>query len=374
MSDLIDRAQFERLSAIIEDSFGIADENGKVLFSVPDNLWPEGRIEGTLPKNREEHFFCQAGFCFYSCDLDGRLFYLFKREDTDHTCSLRVLRLIACLLEEHRLSKNNPAAFFRTLLTEGAEAVSPTELKQYENEKISGYTVIAVKASGPEDSGDEDLILQLLQNMFPEEQGYFTVPIDGGRFAIVCPVSGESDMADIRSMAELICDTLTSEIMVTSCVSLGSVCDKPEGMQAAYKNALEAAEIGTTFEMDQRCYVYGDLGIYRLIYQLDTKTCLQFLKETLGSDFFRDRSGPELLTTLRVFLDNNMNISEASRALYIHRNTLLYRMEKFNKLTGLDASRFDGAVKIRMACLVIKFLEKKAPEDLLGYIALYRKK
>ena len=94
----------------------------------------------------------------------------------------------------------------------------------------------------------------------------------------------------------------------------------------------------------------------------------------MGSDFFRDKSGPELLTTLRAFLDNNMNISEASRALYIHRNTLLYRMEKFHKLTGLDAARFDDGVCIRMACMVIKFLEKKAPEELLSYIAFYRKK
>lgn len=175
-------------------------------------------------------------------------------------------------------------------------------------------------------------------------------------------------------MAELIHDTLISEIMISACVSVGTVSGSLGEINTAYADALKAAEIGTVFEMPQRCYSYGNLGIYRLIYELDAETCLQFLKETLGNDFFRDKSGPELLTTLRAFLDNNMNISEASRALYIHRNTLLYRMEKFNKLTGLDASRFDDGVRIRMVCMVIKFLEKKAPEELLSYIAFYRKK
>ena len=374
MSNLIDRAQFDRLAAIIDDSFGLADESGKVLFSVPEKLWEEGRIPFVNEEEQEERFFRREGFGFYRCRFDGHPIYIFKHEDTDLTCTLRILRLIAYSLEEHENGKKSPVGFFRDLLISGEKGVSPAELKEYENEKLLGYTAVSVNANIQEETGDSELINELLPNIFPVEQGYFTVPMGGGQFAVICPVGSASDLEAIQSMAELIHDTLISEIMITACVSIGTVSSALGGINTSYADALKAAEIGTTFEMNQRCYSYDNLGIYRLIYQLDTVTCIQFLKETLGSDFFRDKSGPELLKTLRAFLDNNMNISEASRALYIHRNTLLYRMEKFNKLTGLDASRFDDGVRIRMACMVIKFLEKKAPEELLSYIAFYRKK
>ena len=374
LSNVIDKAQFDRLAAILDDSFGIADENGNVLFSVPEKLWPDGLVNLADSAEQEESFFRREGFCFYPCTSCGRKIYIFKRADTDITCTLRILRLIAYAIEEHEHVNKSPVGFFRELLISGKNGVNSAKLKEYEDEKVFGYTAVSVTANIQEETGDSELIGELLQNIFPGEQGYFTVPMGGGKFAVICPVGSEPDMEEIQSMAELIHDTLISELMISAYVSIGTVSGTLGEINTAYANALKAAEIGTVFEMPQRCYSYGKLGIYRLIYELDADTCLQFLKETLGSDFFRDKSGPELLTTLRAFLDNNMNISEASRALYIHRNTLLYRMEKFHKLTGLDASRFDDGVRIRMACMVIKFLEKKAPEELLSYIAFYRKK
>ena len=374
MSTYIDKEQFNRLAAIIDDPFGIADENGRVVFSVPEKLWEDGLINFDNLKEQEESFFRKDGFCFYPCISSGHKIYIFKREDTDMICTLRILRLIAYCIEEHEHTNERPEKFFRELLISGKSDISSVRLKEYEDKKLLGYTVVSVMANIQDETGDSELINELLQNIFPEEQGYFTVQMGGGKFAVICPVGNESDMDSIKSMSELIHDTLLSEIMISVCVSIGTLSTSLGEINQSYADALKAAEIGTMFEMPQRCYSYGNLGIYRLVYELDTATCIQFLKETLGSEFFRDKSGPELLTTLRAFLDNNMNISEASRALYIPRNTLLYRMEKFNKLTGLDAARFDDGVRIRMACLVIKFLEKKAPEELLSYIAFYRKK
>lgn len=374
MSGSIEKAQFDRLAAIIDDSFGIADENGKVIFSVPDKLWEDRQIHFIHAVEVEESFFQQEGFCFYRCRAAGNTVYLFKRTDTDLRCSLSILRLVAYSIEEQDSARKSPVRFFRELLTEGEQGVSPVELKKYEDPKVFGYAAVSVTANILTNTGDADLIHELLQNLFPLEQGCFTVPMGDGKFAIICPVNKESDMEEIKATAALIHDTLISEIMISACVSVGTIKNKLSEIHDSYAEALKAAEIGVLFEMPQRCFSYNNLGIYRLVYELDTATCLQFLKETLGSDFFRDKSGPELLKTLRAFLDSNMNISEASRALYIHRNTLLYRMEKFNKLTGLDASLFDDGVRIRMACIVIKFLEKTAPEELLSYIAFYRKK
>ena len=195
-----------------------------------------------------------------------------------------------------------------------------------------------------------------------------------GKYAVICPVQSEEMISEIKAVASLIYETAVAEIMITVRVSMGTVKSKLSELNQSYEEALKAAEIGTLFELPGNCYSYNELGIHRLIFEMQPATCIQFLKETLGSEFFRDKNGPELLSSLRAFLDNNMNISEASKALYIHRNTLLYRMDKFKKLTGLDAANFDDGVRIRIALMVIKYLEKTAPEDLLGYIAFYRKK
>ena len=89
--------------------------------------------------------------------------------------------------------------------------------------------------------------------------------------------------------------------------------------------------------------------------------CLRYITETFGEGFIKDRSAKELLNTVKVYLENNLNISEASRVLYIHRNTLMYRLEKFNKMTGLDCSKFDVGMRIGIALLILQYIENKEP-------------
>lgn len=374
MSNNISKAQFNRLAAIVNDSFGIADEDGRVMFSVPERLWENGQLDLTESDFMEENIFTKDGFCFYRCRPKESVIYIFKRTDTDVTCTVRMLRLMAYALEVAEDHGKNPIVFYRNLLTSGPSGVSTAEIKDYEVPRLMGYLALSVSSDIKEGAGEEDLIKELLLNLFPSDQGYFTVPMSTGKFAVVCPVQSEEMISEIKSVAGLIYDTAVAEIMITVRVAIGTVKSKLSELNQSYEEALKAAEIGTLFELPHSCYSYNELGIHRLVFEMKPATCIQFLRETLGSEFFRDKNGPELLSSLRAFLDNNMNISEASKALYIHRNTLLYRMDKFKKLTGLDAANFEDGVRIRIALMVIKYLEKTAPEDLLGYIAFYRKK
>ncbi len=374
MSRNISKAQFNKLAAIINESFGIADEDGRVIFSVPDRIWEDNQIDFTGSDTMDENIFSKDGFYFYRCRPKDSIIYIFKRTDTDASCTIRILRLIAYALEVSETHGKDPVVFYRNLLTAGQAGVSAAEIKEYETPKLMGYIALAVACDTKEDSGEEELVKELLLNLFPSDSGCFTVPMNTGKFAVVCPVHSEEDISEIKSIAELINDTAATEIMVTVKVSMGTVKSKLYELNLSYEEALKAAEIGTLFELPHSCYCYDELGIHRLIFEMQPATCIQFLKETLGSEFFRDRNGPELLSTMRAFLDNNMNISEASKALYIHRNTLRYRMDNFKELTGLDAANFEDGMRVKIALMVIKYLEKTAPEDLLGYIALYRKK
>lgn len=372
MKTSISKVQFDKLAAIINDSFGIADESGKVLYSVPEKLWEDGQIDFTC--EAEENFFSKDGFCFYRCRPKENILYIFKRRDTDVTCTERVLRLVAYTLSVAETEGKDPTTFYRKLLTSGQQGVSPTEIKEYEISKVLGYVALAVSFEVREDTGDGELVKELLINVFSGDRGYFTIEMTPGKFAVICPVKSEEEVSDIKSTAELVNDTATTEIMISLKVSCGTLKNRLSELNESYEEALKAAEIGTLFELSSGCYCYDDLGVHRLIYEMKTDTCIQFLKETLGNDFFRDKNGPELLSSLKVFLNKNMNISEASKALYIHRNTLLYRMDKFKKLSGLDVTDFEDGVKVRIALMIIKFLEKTAPEELLKYIAFYRKK
>ena len=126
----------------------------------------------------------------------------------------------------------------------------------------------------------------------------------------------------------------------------------------SFKDAQVALEVGKVFDTEKTTINYESLGIARLIYQLPTTLCEMFLSEVFrrGSLESLDR---ETLMTIQAFFDNNLNVSETSRKLFVHRNTLVYRLEKIKKLTGLDLREFDHAITFKVALMVKKYVISK---------------
>ena len=126
----------------------------------------------------------------------------------------------------------------------------------------------------------------------------------------------------------------------------------------AYKEAQVAIEVGKVFDTEKNIISYENLGIGRLIYQLPTTLCEMFLQEVFkkGSIESLDR---ETLMTVLCFFENNLNVSETSRKLFVHRNTLVYRLEKIRKITGLDLREFEHAITFKVALMVRKYLTSK---------------
>ena len=143
--------------------------------------------------------------------------------------------------------------------------------------------------------------------------------------------------------------------MINICVGIGSTAATLRDVAASYREAQVALEIGRVFDAEKEILNYESLGIGRLIYQLPVKLCQMFLDEVFKKDSI-DKLDSETLMTIQKFFDNSLNISETSRQLFIHRNTLVYRLDKIQKLTGLDLREFDDAIIFKVAMMVKKYL------------------
>ncbi|MEG0109287.1 MAG: helix-turn-helix domain-containing protein, partial [Lachnospiraceae bacterium] len=160
---------------------------------------------------------------------------------------------------------------------------------------------------------------------------------------------------EILHIAHTIKDTLSAEAMVHVRVAYGSIVEELGHICQSYREAGMALEIGHIFYAQRNVLDYEKLGIGRLIYQLPVSLCDMFLGEVLkgkASDQFEE----ETLVTVYKFFENNLNISETARQLYIHRNTLLYKLEKIQKKTGLDVRVFEDAMIFKIALMVASYM------------------
>lgn len=198
-------------------------------------------------------------------------------------------------------------------------------------------------------------VYDVIQNLFPDKQKDFIINISDNEIALVKEVKKNADPADFEKLARSIVDTLSSEFYTHCLVGIGTVVDGIRDLARSFKESQVALEVGKVFDTEKVIVSYENLGIARLIYQLPTTLCETFLREVFkrGSIESLDQ---ETLFTIQKFFENNLNVSETSRKLFVHRNTLVYRLEKIKKLTGLDLREFEDAIVFKIALMVKKYL------------------
>ncbi len=204
-------------------------------------------------------------------------------------------------------------------------------------------------------SQNEVSALDIIQNLFPDKNKDFVFNITESDIVLVKEVRAGIDTNDLKKLARSISDTLSSEFYTRVNVGIGTVVEGIKDLAASFKGAQIALEVGKVFDTDKVIVSYDNLGIARLIYHLPTTLCDTFLREVFkkGSIESLDQ---ETLFTIHKFFENNLNVSETSRKLFVHRNTLVYRLEKIKKLTGLDLREFDHAIVFKIALMVKKYL------------------
>ena len=207
--------------------------------------------------------------------------------------------------------------------------------------------------------GKTDMMpFEMLQNMFPDKSKDYVISVGEHDIVLVKDVKPGMETKDVEKIATNIADTLSAEFYTKVAIGISTTVENIKDLARAYKEAQVALEVGKVFETEKNIISYENLGIGRLIYQLPTTLCEMFLQEVFkkGSLESLDR---ETLMTIQCFFENNLNVSETSRKLFVHRNTLVYRLEKIRKLTGLDLREFEHAITFKVALMVKKYLNSK---------------
>ena len=198
--------------------------------------------------------------------------------------------------------------------------------------------------------------MELLKSLFSSQNGDYITAVDERNIILIKALSKTDDAESIAQTADMIVDMMNSEAMMNVRVGYGTVVGELREVSKSYKEAKMAMDVGKIFYAEKNVITYDRLGIGRLIYQLPVNLCKIFIEEIFG-DSVPYEIDDETLTTINKFFENSLNVSETSRQLFIHRNTLVYRIEKLQKSTGLDIRVFDDALTFKIALMVVNYMK-----------------
>jgi len=274
--------------------------------------------------------------------------------------ALLVGKLVAAQLKnliiayKERIDRNS---FFQNLLLDNLLLVDmynkAKKLHINSNEK---RCVLVIEPFGKRD----DNLMEVVKELFYSQNGDYVTAVDEEHIVII--KSLENEKADnIEETAKMVVDMASAEAMQSVRIAYGNVVDDIRGVSKSYKEAMLSLDVGKIFYIEKAIIAYNSLGIGRLIYQLPINLCQLYVKEIFGEEI-PEEIDDDMLNTVNKFFENNLNVSETSRQLCMHRNTLLYRIEKVQKATGLDIRVFDDALALKIALMVvnyIRFIENK---------------
>lgn len=281
---------------------------------------------------------------------------VFVDGEDDYARTICVLAYISiCEAKAYYEESHDNATFLKNIITNnilpGDIYIRAKELHFASDVTRVVYLVRQVAATDP-------AAYEVLQNMFPDKQNDFVISVSETDIAIIKRVVTASDERNPGKLASVIEEKLEEELGVRTVIGIGTPARHVRELADRYKEAQVAIDVGKVFYSEMSIIHYENLGIGRLIYQLPTTLCEMFLSEIFKKNPI-EALDHETLYTINKFFENNLNVSETSRKLFVHRNTLVYRLEKIKKLTGLDLREFDHAIVFKVALMVKKYLDSQ---------------
>lgn len=210
--------------------------------------------------------------------------------------------------------------------------------------------------------GNDGIVKEILGEMFSAHAGDYITAVDESNVILIKSLDKYTGAEDLKAVADTIVSMMNAEAMINVRASFGNIVQELKDVSKSYKEAKMAMDVGKIFYAERSVAAYSELGIGRLIYQLPVNLCRMFIREIFGEQI-PDELDEETLTTIQKFFENNLNVSETSRQLFVHRNTLVYRIEKFQKSTGLDLRCFDDAMTFKIALMVVNYLKYLEQRD-----------
>ena len=359
MSNSVFQSVIIQLKEISDRTFGVMDTEGCVVsctdMSLLGERWPDAALkvssasDGMLTYNQK----CFKAIVGSSNYFEYAVFCSGDDQAARDFCAMAYIALNNA--KTYYEEKHDRGTFVKNIIMDN---ILPGDIyiraKELHFATDAPRAVFLIRQVGHGDVSTVDV----LAGMFPDKLQDFVLSINEMDIAVVKQISGSTTSEDLERLAASMEETLKNELRIKTVIGIGTVADHLRELADSYKEAQTAIEVGKVFDTEKSIMHYENLGIGRLIYQLPTTLCEIFLSEVFKKNSI-DSLDQETLFTINKFFENNLNVSETSRKLFVHRNTLVYRLEKIKKLTGLDLRQFDHAIVFKVALMVRKYLSSR---------------
>ena len=354
ISNQILQTTLDGLKAITRIDLGICDTEGKVLASTfTDAEESESSVLAFVDSPADSQVI--QGYQFFKVFDEHQLEYiLLARGASDDVymvgklAAFQIQNLLVAYKE--RFDKDN---FIKNLLLDNLLLVDIyNRAKKLHIETDVRRIVFIIETKHEKDNS----ALETVRTLFATKTKDFITAVDEKNIIIVKEVKPNESYKELEQTAYVVLDTLNTEAMSKVHIAYGTIVNSIKEVSRSYKEAKMALDVGKIFYSDRNVVAYSNLGIGRLIYQLPIPLCKMFIKEIFGGKS-PDDFDEETLSTINKFFENSLNVSETSRQLFIHRNTLVYRLDKIQKSTGLDLRIFEDAITFKIALMVVKYMK-----------------
>lgn len=363
MSNRIFQSVVLQMKEGTDRAVGVIDAEGTVVACDNSALMGKHWTDAVEPVNTAENsIVCWGGYTFKALSSWGAQFDYagFVEGEDDVARSLCAVAAVALnVAKQSYEEKHDKSTFVKNIISDnillGDIYVRAKEL-HFVTDVPRG--VFLVRRTEPAEAS----LLEAVQTLFPDRQTDFVLSVGEEDVAVIKQLPEGTEGKRLDKVAEQLQEGLTGELEGKTVVGIGTVVTNIRDLARSYKEAQLAIEVGKVFDTGKSVVNYDNLGIGRLIYQLPTTLCEMFLQEVFKKNPI-DALDQETLFTINKFFENNLNVSETARKLFVHRNTLVYRLEKIKKLTGLDLREFDDAITFKVALMVKKYLVSRGIDD-----------
>ena len=358
ISSQVIRSSIEELRAISKVDLCVWDLEGKVVDTTFDaEEITSALIEGFVQSPADSQVIGMHHL-LKVLDEDEALFILDARGSSEEAYMLgriavsQLQHLIIAYKE--RYDRNN---FFQNLLLDNMLLVDIyNRAKKLHIEAAVPRAVFLVETDKEKEKEKDFTATELLNGMFSTQVGDYITAVDESNVILIKELLPEDDYTRLEQVANTVVDMMNMEAMMNVRVAYGTIVGELKEVSKSYKEAKMALDVGKIFYAEKKVSAYNTLGIGRLIYQLPINLCRIFIDEIFGSNVPSELDD-ETLTTINKFFENNLNVSETSRQLFVHRNTLVYRIEKLEMSTGLDIRTFEDALTFKIALMVVSYMK-----------------
>ena len=302
-----------------------------------------------------------SGYQFFKILDDSQLEYILiasgSSDDVYMVGKMAAFQIQTLIIAyKERFDKDN---FIKNLLLDNLLLVDIyNRAKKLHIESESRRVVFILELAGERENSS----LELVRGLIVSRPGDFVTAIDEKSVIIVRELLAGEGAQELEDTASSILEALPQDRRGEAIVAYGTVVSELKEVSRSYKEARMALNVGKIFFAGSQVIAYSSLGIGRLIYQLPIPLCKMFIREVFEGKS-PDDFDEETLTTINKFFENSLNVSETSRQLYIHRNTLVYRLDKLQKQTGLDLRVFEDAITLKIALMVVKYMNYMESQD-----------